>query len=105
MFNKKFKVRVKHFAEDKYVVQYAHYYFIPIYHSLKFWFEQAPTSDTECWSTKLMDYQTAENLASSLKSISDVKKWYEEDEANEKDFYIRKKLYYKKKVPYKIKYF
>ncbi len=105
MFNKKFKVRVRHFAEDKYEVQFAHYYFIPVYHSLCFWFEQTLTGGTECWSTRLMDFQTAENLAKSLKSIEDVRKWYEKDEAKEKDFYRRKKEYYAKNVPYGTKYF
>jgi len=91
--------------KDKYEVQYAHYYFIPVYHSLCFWFEQMLTGGTECWSTRLMDFQTAENLAKSLKSIEDVRKWYERDEAKEKDFYKRKKEYYAKNVPYDTKYF
>ena len=113
MFNKKFKVRVRHFAKDKYevhlahyyVVQFAHYYFIPIYHSLCFWFEETLTGGTECWSTRLMDYQTAEDLAKRLKSIEDVREWYKKDEAKEKDFYRRKKEYYAKNVPYDTKYF
>ncbi len=105
MFNKKFKVRVTHFAEDKYVVQYSHHYLIPWYNSLCFWFEQSLTGGTECWSTNLYDYKTAENLAKSLKSIEDVSKWYEKDEAREKDFYKRKKEYYSKNVPYDTKYF
>lgn len=105
MFNKKFKVRVRHFAEDKYEVQFAHYYFIPIYHSLYFWFEQTLTGETECWSIILMDYQTAENLAKMLRSIQDVREWYEEYEAKEQDFYLRKKEFYSKNVPYYKKYF
>lgn len=105
MFKKRFKVRVKHYVEDKYIIQYAHFYLIPIYHSLCFWFEQTLTSNTECWSTDLMDYREAEELAKSLKSVEDVKKWYEKDEAREKDFYIRKKEYYEKNVPYDTKYF
>ena len=105
MFNKKFKVRVRYFAKDKYEVQFAHYFFIPIYHSLCFWFEQTLTGGTQCWSTRLMDYQSAEDLAKSLKSIDDVRKWYEKEEAKEKDFYKRQKEYYAKNVPYDTKYF
>jgi hypothetical protein len=106
MLNKKFKVRVRRFiTKDKYEVQFAHYYFIPIYHSLCFWFEQAVTSGTECWSTKLMNWQTAEDLAKTLHSIEDIEKWYEKDEAKEQDFYIRKKEYYTKNAPYDKKYF
>lgn len=105
MFKKKFKVRVKYFSGDYYTVEYAHYYFIPVYHRLCFWFEQSLTGGTECWSTRLMGYNTAEELAKSLKSIEDVKKWYEKDEARAKDFYSRKKEYYEKNVPYDTKYF
>lgn len=105
MFKKKFKVRVRHFYQDKYEVQFAHYHIIPIYHSLCFWFEQSLTSNTECWTIKLFDYQSAEKFAKSLKSIDDVRKWYEKDEEKEKSFYIRKKEYYEKNVPYRTKYF
>ena len=105
MFNKKFKVRVRLFGKDKYQVQFAHYYFIPIFHSLGFWFEQTLTANTQCWSTRLFDYKSAEELAKTLKSIEDVRKWYEKDKAEEKDFYKRRKEYYEKNVPYDTKYF
>ena len=105
VFNKKFKVGVKHFSKDKCEVQFTHYYFIPVYHSLCFWFEQSLTGGTECWLKRLMDYQTAENLAKSLKSIEDVRELYKKDEAKEQDFYRRKKEYYAKNVPYDKKYF
>ena len=105
MFNKKFKVRVKYYADGYYMVQFAHYYFIPIYHSLCFWFELTLTSNTEGWSLRLMDFKSAENLAKSLKSIECVRKWYEKDESNKADFYRRKKEYYAKNVPYDTKYF
>ena len=101
---KKFKVRVRHFLKDKYEVQYAYYYFMPHYNSLCFWFEQTLTSGTECWSTMLIDYQAAEDLAKSIKSIEDIRKWYEKYEADEKDFYRRKKEYYAKNIPYNTKY-
>lgn len=105
MLNKKFKVRVKHYSKHYYTVQFAYYYFIPIYNSLQFWFEQTLTGGTECWSTKLLDFKSAEELAEKLKLIDDVKKWHEKDEAKAKDFYKRKKEYYAKNVPYDKKYF
>lgn len=105
MFKKKFKVRVRYFGKDKYTVEFAHYYFIPFYHPLCFWFQQSLTGGTECWSTRLMDFKSAEELAKSLKSIEDVKKWYEKDEEKEKAFYKDKEEYYKKNVPYDTKYF
>lgn len=105
LFDKKFKVRVRLLAQDRYMVQYTHYRFIPIWHSLCFWFEQTLTGGTQCWSTELFSYQEAEDLAKKLKSIEDVRKWYEKDEAKEKDFYKRRKEYYAKNVPYDTKYF
>ena len=91
--------------KDKYEVQFAYYYFIPSFNSLCFWFEQTLTGGTECWSTRLMDYKNAEELAKSLKSIEDVRNWYKKYEEKEKNFYIRKKEYYNKNVPYNTKYF
>lgn len=105
MFRKKFRVRVKYFAEDLYVVQFTNHRFIPQYQSLCFWFEQSLTNNTETWSELLMDNISAENLAKTIKSIDDVKRFYEKDEAKEKDFYKRKKEHYNKNVPYRIKYF
>ena len=105
MFKKKFKVRIKHFAEDKYVVQYAYYYFIPFFKSLNCWFGMSLTTDTECWTLHLNGYKNAELLASDLKSIESVKNWYQKEEEKEKDFYQRKKEYYSKNIPYNTKYF
>lgn len=105
MFKKKFKVRVSHFGQGRYSVEYAHYRFIPVWYELCFWFEQTLTGGTECWTTDLFSYQEAEELAKSLKSIDDVKEWYKPDEAKEADFYKRKKEYYKENVPYDTKYF
>jgi hypothetical protein len=102
---KKFKVRVRHYLYDKYVVEFAHYYFIPIYSTLCFWFEQSVAAETHCWSTYLTDYETAENLAKSLKSIEDVEQWYKKDKAREMDFYKRRKEYFEKNIPYDTKYF
>lgn len=101
MFKKKFKVRVSHFSGDKYTVEYCHYRFIPIWHPLLFWFEQTLTGGTECWSMKLFYVKDAEQLASQIKSIEDVKNWYKKDEEREREFYREKQEYYKKNVPYK----
>jgi hypothetical protein len=102
---KKFKVRVRHFLRDKYEVQFAYYYFIPKYRSLLFWFEQLVDSGTECWSTALFDYKTAEKVAQSLKSMKDVNRWFEKEDVKRQKFYRRKKEYFDKNVPYNIKYF
>lgn len=105
MLNKKFKIRVRYVYTDCYVVEYANYFFIPIYYPLCFWFEQSLTGTTHCWSRKLMNYKTAEELAISLKSIEDIRIWYKKDEEKEKLFYKRQKQYYIENVPYNTKYF
>ncbi len=105
MFEKKFKVRVKHFSQDYYQVEYAYYRIFPDYKSLNFWFDQGVTGSTECWSTKLFKYNEAEELAKTLKTYDDVLNWYKPWEEERTDFYKRKREYYKKNVPYTTKYF
>lgn len=90
---KKFKVRVRHFSQDKYVVEYAYYYIIPIYRPLCFWFEQSVMAGTECWSENLMDFKAAKELSEKLNSIEDIVAWHEKEKKKEKDFYRRKKEY------------
>ena len=96
MLNKKFKVRVTLYARDRYVVQFAHYYFFPIYKTLQRWFECGLTSGIECWSVDLFCYEEAEYIAKSLKSIDDVHELYKKDKQKEIDFHNRKKAHYKK---------
>jgi hypothetical protein len=105
LFNKKFKTRVVHFCRDLYTVEYASYRLIPIWHTLKFWFEQSLTGGTERWSTELLKVEDAENLAKSLRSIEDVIEWYKPHVLREKLFYVEKKEYYEKAVPYSSKEF
>lgn len=105
MFNKKFKVRVKHFAECKYTVQYAYYRFIPVWHSLCFWFHQGHPGGTECWSIDLWNVETAERIASSLKTINDVKEYYKPLEEEEAKWRIAEKEYWQKNAPYASKEF
>ena len=103
IFDKKFKVRVSYFARGRYTVDYTHYRLIPIWRSLFFWFEQTLTGGTQCWSEKLFNVKEAEELATTLKSIEDIRKWYKADEKKEAEFYKRKEAYYKKNVPYRTK--
>jgi hypothetical protein len=93
LFQKKFKVRVNYFAEDKYTVDWANYRFFPIWYSLCFWFEQTLTGGTECWSTNLFQIKDAEKLANTLKSRADIRRYYEPEENKEKDFYKRQNEY------------
>ena len=99
MFNKKFKVRVKYYFQNYYVVQYAYYYVLPIYKNINFWFQQSLTSSTACWSVNLFDCESAEKLAKTFNSIEDVNK------AKMKKFYIDREKDKEINQPYKVKYF
>lgn len=94
---KKFKVKITRFSKNKYKVKYAHYWLMPKYHSLNFWFEQTLTDDTECWSSKLFNIEDAEQIAKTLKSYSDVKDWYKPYEKQRELFYCRQAKYNKNK--------
>ena len=101
MFDKKFRKRVCFFGQDYYIVQFAWYRIIPIWHTLNFWFEQSLIGGTECWSTKLYKYNDAINTAKSLHSIEDINNYYVPYKNMEKMFYNAKKEYYAKNVPVK----
>jgi hypothetical protein len=102
---KKFKVRVVLFDQQRYCVQYAYYYFIPVYHTLKFWFFLSYTGSIHTWATKLFSVKEAEQFASTLKSIEDIRKYYIPQEAKQTEFYKERKASYKKNVPYRTKNF
>lgn len=104
MFKKKFKVRVKHRFLKYYVVQFAHYRFIPVYHSLYYWVDCLLPFKGR-WVLIILDREEAENLAKRFKSIEDVRAFYEKDEERERDSCNNRREYYDKKVPYKTKYF
>ena len=102
---KKFKVRISHFAEGKYTVQYAHYNFFPNWKSLNFWFDQGHPGRTQCWSINLWDVCSAEKVASNLKTIDDIKKYYEPFEREAAAWCLEEKKYWEKNVPYQTKEF
>ena len=103
MFTKKFKVRVKSFSGDKYVVQYAYYRVLPVYTSLSFWFSQTLTGGTECWSINMWAYEQAEKVAEGLTCMVDVQAYYKPYEEERTAFMNAKKKYYEKHVPYASK--
>ena len=105
MLKKKFRVRVKHYAEQYYQIQYAHYYLIPIYRSFKYWFALSLISDLESWATFLLKYEPAEKFAKGLKSIEDVKNWYKMENTKMNNFYKNKEKYISKNIPYNTRYF
>jgi hypothetical protein len=105
MIKKKLRVRVKHYYECQYIIQYTHYTFIPIWYSICFWFSKNLTSGTERWSRQLFSAEDAEKLAKSFKSIDDIKRYNEPEQHRMIEFFKHKKEYQKKNQPYEIKEF
>ena len=103
MIKKKFKVRVKHFYECNYVVQYADYRFVTVWYSICFWFSKNLTSGEERWLRQLFSAEDAEKLAKSFKSIEDIKFFNKPEENKMVEFIRRKREYQKNNKPYEIK--
>lgn len=105
LVDKKFRVRVRHYADCKYVVEYAHYRFIPIWHTLNFWFDMGHPGGVECWSTDMWDVEEAERIATRLKSIDDVYEYYKPLIEQKEKWMEDERNYWKAQKPYIIKEF
>lgn len=101
MFKKKFKVRIESFGRFSYTVEYAHYRFIPNYHPFCKWKGFCPTLGSD-WTEILFNAKEAEDFAKTIKSIEDVKKFYEEDEKRRSQ-YLRLDREQELNRPYKRK--
>ena len=102
-FPLKFKVRVVQFVPCKYIVEWCHYRFIPIWHPIRFWFDQGHPGDTECWALDMWDFKTAEYIARGFKSIKDIEKYYEADEKKELEWREKERQYLEENMPYNSK--
>jgi hypothetical protein len=104
LFTKKFKTRVKHYINEKYTVQYCYYRFIPIWYSLM-WFHSSGyhSGNMTGWYINLWDYESAEKIATKIKSIEDVLNYYKPFEEEEKKWEKAEQKYWEKNVPYNTK--
>lgn len=98
---KKFRVRVKHFLREHYIVQYTHHLVIPNWKVLNRWHGlYHPDRDLACWVENLLNYNNAEKLARSIESIDDVKSYYKTYELECKQYWIDEKNWWKINTPY-----
>lgn len=104
MFKRKFKVRVRHYVNTSYVVEWAYYYLIPSWYMLSWWYSISLTHNGR-WVAKCLKYEDAIVLAKTIKTIEDVHKYYEKDNELEREFYERKKEYLRNNAPRKTQYF
>ena len=77
LFTKKFRVRVRHYTDKYYVVDYAYYRIFPNWGVILFWFDQGHPGGTECWSEKMFTVKEAEEFAKTLNTFQDIVKYYQ----------------------------
>lgn len=103
MFKRKFKVRVIHYSQEYYCVQYTYYIIFTNWKCLTFWFDCGLTNNLERFSINLMSYQKAEELAKTLNSPQDVINYYKPFLKEQEDCQKRKLKFIAENIPYKIK--
>ena len=103
LFEKKFKVRVKHFSSEYYCIEYCYYRFIPIWHRLYKWTDPSITAWYDGWNTMIhCSFISAEQFAEKI-NYEYVKNHNENQLKKEKDFYKRQKEHNIKIIPYDSK--
>ena len=68
VFDKKFKKKVKHYSHQFYIVQYAHYRFIPNWADIT-----SSTIDAESWDVRIFTKKEAELFIEEFKTIDDIR--------------------------------
>jgi hypothetical protein len=101
MFKKKFKVRVRHYYEASYCIEYTTYRFFPIiWLTIDYWTELGSIGE---YIPILFRYATAEEYAKKFKSYDDIIYHYILERKKEKEFYEKQKKYNNVNIPYKTK--
>ena len=104
MFKKKFKVRVRRYCENYYIVEYAYYRFFRWWYEIRYWLDPLSVWDTDGWSPVIFEkYRKAEDFARQLDTYDDIFKHYGEQLEKVEAFKKRRKEYFEKEIPYDIK--
>ena len=104
MFEPKFKVRIKHYRDEYYLVQYANYKFFKTWKSIIYWFHAGhPNRGLNEWDIRLFLIHDAEMFANSLKSMDDVEQWLKTQSQIKKDWEAEEVEYLKHNIPYDTK--
>lgn len=105
MFEKKFGVRVIHFRNEYYCVEYTYHYLIPCYKPLMVWYNYGYYDDLEGWTNKLFKYDQAIEFAKTLKTIDDILSLQKIETEKRDLFYEEKKQFHLKNPIKETKYF
>jgi len=99
-FKKKFKVRVKHFSESYYSIEYAYYRFICLWNEIPRFSESLEGT----WTHVFIDgFERAEKVASKFKNIHVVKSYIKQELQKEAENKIKMKEMQRKIQPYVTK--
>lgn len=101
--NKKFKVRIVHFSNEYYTIEYSYSSFLNNWKPLLCWFDNGSGGSIHNMSEKLFTFKKAEETANLLKTIEDVNNYHLPEIAKEKAFRKARKKWKKENIPYKTK--
>ena len=98
---KTFRVRLKHYEEGRYYIQYAHYHWLPIWHNIIIFLEGSNHGLN--WVDLHLSLEKAEDFASQFKSYDNVLNLFAWEQKKEKEYKEKKKEEKEKKAPFKVK--
>lgn len=103
ILKKKFSVRIKHYSEKYYTIQYCEYRLFKVYNNLDYYICYSYLSDLEHWGAKLFTYEDAEKLAKTFNCLQDIVKWQNPYKEKEIEFLKKKEEFIKNNIPYAFK--
>jgi len=90
---KKFKLRLTHYCEESYIIEYAYYWFIPIWYNIFWWYENGYTSGLEQFTPKLVKIIDEESIKKQFPTIEAIRAFHTIEMQKQKDFYTKQKIY------------
>lgn len=100
MLKKKFRLKIVHYAEDKYVLKYS-YWYIPIYHTLYEFLDSS--KNLYGYNPVLGDAEELSNFAQQFKSIEDIRKFQNAEETSRRLAVRKYNREWEEAVPYNSK--
>lgn len=100
---KKFKLRLTHYSGEYYIVEYAYYWFIPVWYYIVWWSEHGYTSRLEQFTPTLVKIGDEENIKKQFPTMESICAFHAIEQQKQQEFYIKQKAYLATVTPYKTK--
>lgn len=101
---KKFHVRIKHYAGSYYSVEYSYFYVLKLWKKLYEFHDFGESTTLSGFNTLLFDSaKKAETFAKTLKDIEDVELYQKRQDCVAKEHKIKRERYLLDTVPYYVK--